>query len=300
MLPTTHKTDRWSFAMLATLSVFTASILLMIGLGWLGLLDAGASSPEARAPDQSADAAHVSTSTNTLGAKLAAEAGDAPYHNTSEALGLQRALLQAGLQELRRHPDYTATLQRQVRLQGSLQDEETIHLKLRNDPFSVHFLWPETGREVAYVADRNNGKLLVRPTGLARLFGTVKLERDDDRVTRSSRFAVDESGLLLLAERLLRERRADLQNPRGVVSRRLDDANVDGRPCFRFSTEYPEQRWDPPYSRLITYIDHQTLLPIRIDHYGGPDKKTLLGRYRYQDIQFHDGFNDADFQIGRR
>lgn len=296
---------RWPYALVVAVGVSGGAALFTTGHAVRQAVDAVPSSQtrnsksETRNPPQFSLNGGETTAAATIAVELVANAGKGSYQNTSDALSLQRALLEEGLKELRQHPDYTATLSLQERLDGTLKDEQAIHLTLRNEPFSIHMVWPETGREVAYVEGQNDDRLLVRPTGLARLLGTVKLKLNDRRIASGSRFAIKESGILLMAERLIRERRADLKYLRNVVSRRLSDGEIDGRGCYRFSTEYPDLRWNPHYRKLITSIDKQTLLPVRVEHYGGANGELLLGRYTYHDIRCVRRLEDADFRITR-
>src|SRR6476469_635990 len=59
--------------------------------------------------------------------------------------------------------DYMGTLVKQERVEGQLQPEQFIAIRVRQQPFSVHLKWqgPKqfVGQEAAYVAGKNNGQM---------------------------------------------------------------------------------------------------------------------------------------------
>lgn len=231
-----------------------------------------------------------------------------------EALLLNINLLEKGLAELRRHADYTLTFSRQERIDGELRTAETIQMKLREEPFSVHMKWNGTGREALYIQGRNDGKLLVRPGGWRRIFRRVKLDPSGSVAMAESRYAITESGLQLSAGRLLRQRQRDLELKRQVSSRMLGHKKISDRDCLQFVIEYRDPTVGPGYRKTINYLDSETGIPIAVKYYGWPDEnaengepdgqtseqETLLGNYVYSHIAFDKGLSDADFQLTHR
>src|SRR5882724_8434048 len=67
-------------------------------------------------------------------------------HSSRIALQLHLTLLELGKHQLESIPDYTATFLKQERVNGEdLQELQTVQLKLRHEPFSVHMEWIEGG-----------------------------------------------------------------------------------------------------------------------------------------------------------
>ena len=104
--------------------------------------------------------------------------------------------------------DYEATLVKRERLNGQLRDQEVMRIKVRHEnksaagkeiPFSVHiqFRHPESakGREVAYVAGRNRGQLIVRE-GRQGLIGRDRTDVDAESAgpTGNARESVSRHG----------------------------------------------------------------------------------------------------------
>jgi len=83
-------------------------------------------------------------------------------HGSLVALKLHVALLDLGRHRIGAVPDYTATFVKQERVDGALQDLQTIQLKLRHKPFSVYMKWigkESNGREVVFVKGQHEDKI---------------------------------------------------------------------------------------------------------------------------------------------
>ena len=78
--------------------------------------------------------------------------------------------------------DYSCTMVKRERINGKLNDQEFMFLKVRHEPFSVYmyFLGPEKlrGQEAIYVEGKNNGNLLGHGVGIKKIAGTVPLAAD--------------------------------------------------------------------------------------------------------------------------
>src|SRR5438552_1710634 len=71
--------------------------------------------------------------------------------------------------------DYSCTLVKRERINGKLEPEHVISMKVRNNPFSVALVWQspreQAGQEVVYVAGQNKNTMRVLPKGIASLVG---------------------------------------------------------------------------------------------------------------------------------
>ncbi len=228
--------------------------------------------------------------------------------NDRRALRQHIALLEEGLLRLRTHADYTSTFFKQEKIDGNLQDGETIRLKLRHRPFSVHMEWNDTGRESLYVDGKHDGRVLVRLGGWKRRLGTVRLDPSGKLAMGESRYAITEIGLLLLSERLIAERKADRELKQGISCRMLTTTTPRGHERVRFVVEYDNPARGSGYRKLITDIDKQSLLPVEVKYYEWPaqtadeadpisEAETLIAHYAYSDLRFDCELNDDDFTI---
>lgn len=138
---------------------------------------------------------------------------DAPLPTQSEFDELARtdpiAFLNAARTRLHREVrTFKATLVKQERVQGSLNNPETIELVGRAEPFSVLMVWKEGARTnlgtttqgTLYVAGVNAGRIKV---WLKSFLGNSYLDigPTDSLARKSSRFAITEGGLLGATDR---------------------------------------------------------------------------------------------------
>ena len=92
-------------------------------------------------------------------------------------------------------PSYECTFTKKE-VVGKQVIAQTMQMKVRHEPFSIymHFDEPHAGREVIFVAGKNNNNLLVHEAGFASLVGTLELAPDSSQVMapgRSTRTPLD-------------------------------------------------------------------------------------------------------------
>ena len=70
--------------------------------------------------------------------------------------------------------DYTGVMIKREQVQGRLQPENVISMRVRNQPFSVYMRWlspkQSTGQEVCFVQGRNDNKMRVRSPGVGTVY----------------------------------------------------------------------------------------------------------------------------------
>lgn len=212
--------------------------------------------------------------------------------------------------------DYTCTLVKRERVGGELLDYEYIFAKIRNPkvengrvvkPFAVYmyFLKPGKvkGREVIYVKDRNEGKLVAHeggPTGY--LLPTVWLKPDGLIAMRGQRYPIYDVGLRNLIDKLIdvgeKDKKAGRSNYK--VSFR-EGAKINGRTCtlMEIKSLKPDPTRKPDFSLAQVFIDDELQLPIRYAAYGHPvkagDKPPLIEEYTYLNLKLNVGLQDKDF-----
>ena len=238
-------------------------------------------------------------------------------HGSRLALQLHVALLEVGKHRIKHFPDYTATFLKQERVEGDdLQDLQTIQLKMRHSPFSVHMEWIEggdVGRKVLFVAGQFDDKMQVRLGGKkGSVLPIMKLEPAGSLAMKESRHPVTEMGLLELTELILKYRKRDLTLKDGVRWQMIPDQKFLDRPCDCWVTEYQKREVEQVYRKTITYIDKELSLPVCVRNFGWPadseavddpaafDEATLIEYYGYTDIRFEHRLSDADFDKLRR
>ncbi len=98
-------------------------------------------------------------------------------------------LLQKGLAQFSKIPDYQCNFTKQERIGGDLSKVQQISLKMRHEPLSIYMKWRsgETGQQVIYVEGQNDGKMLVKAGGLKGRLGTLSLDPNSALAMSQSR-----------------------------------------------------------------------------------------------------------------
>jgi hypothetical protein len=85
-------------------------------------------------------------------------------------------------------PGYSAILEMQEEVSGTLRPVDRIEFKTRRKPFSVYMRWNESGQEALYVHGENDNRLIVKPTkGLAAIRRVWRLEPDSRMAKQNCR-----------------------------------------------------------------------------------------------------------------
>jgi hypothetical protein len=218
---------------------------------------------------------------------------------TSEEYSLKMASICANIVNNIR--DYSCTLRTQERIDGRLSDEQSMFVKIRHEPFSVYmcFLGPEKirGREVLYVAGKNNEKLLAHCVGIRKLVGTIALTPTGTMAMRDHRHPITETGVLNMARRLLAGADENTHRPRADIKLRRNEM-IDHRlvTCIEVRRETDAAGVDFSLTRI--YVDQELKIPTRYEAYDRSEidgQPSLLEKYSYTDIKVNNGFSDADF-----
>lgn len=231
---------------------------------------------------------------------------DIPMTPSIEAHRRSIALLEEGVRQLRNLGGYTAEFTKQEVVDGAMTSLQSMRIKLRHEPFSVYMKWTDgkPGQEVLYVDGRNDGSMVVRPSGLrGRLLGAIKVDPLGNLALSESRHPVTEAGLLRLAEIILSSRYNEAGWLDGYTCTE-DEVKIDGRPCHRFTIVYdsPEARSD--YRKSVICIDREYLYVAKIENYSWPmedvppgrvDAETLIESYCYTDVDFDTKLAAIDF-----
>ncbi|MBX3437069.1 MAG: DUF1571 domain-containing protein, partial [Planctomycetaceae bacterium] len=100
--------------------------------------------------------------------------------------------------------DYEATFVKKEIIGGRLVEQQ-MQIRFREEPKSVRlkFINPHPGREVVYVAGRNNNKLQVKDSGLIALVGPVSLDPTSSLAMQETVHPITEIGIRNMLHRLL-------------------------------------------------------------------------------------------------
>ncbi len=214
-------------------------------------------------------------------------------------------LLEKGMAEFGKIPDYMCTFTKQERVGGDLSKVQQISLKLRHDPLSIYMKWRsgETGQQVIYVAGQNDGKMLVKAGGLKGRLGTLSLDPHSALAMSQSRHPVMMVGLMKAAEQIVQYQKEAVARGKGFRCELRDDAEFDGRPCYLCLCEYESAVYSAEYRKSEILIDKQWSMAVSVKNFtwaqdANPetiDEDTLIEHYMYTDIQLQQQFADLDF-----
>lgn len=215
------------------------------------------------------------------------------------ALMLQIAMLQNAITKLDLVPAYTATFVKEERIEGEMQEETTMHLKLKHEPHSVYFKIEkggEVGREILFPLSGEDPRLIVKLAKFGGRLPPLKLEPESPLAMKESRYNIRMAGIRELAKLALEIRRHDLSLGNKVQAEARDDAQYDGRPCFAFTTTYANSKAHKDYRKCVIYIDKQLMIPTYARNFTWPesvsgadpsrlDETTLVEYYAFKNIK---------------
>jgi len=213
-------------------------------------------------------------------------------------------LVAAAAKTYERVQDYTCLFIKKERINGQLQADNLISMKVRTRPFSVYMQWlgPQDvkGQEVCYVAGKNDGMMRIHPAGRLRgALGFLSIDPNDPRVKENSRHAITEAGIGHLIDAYSKRWSQEKAWNQTRVS--VADYEYAKRQCRRVEMVHPangQQYY--PYYRSVVYFDKQTTLPIRVENYdyprnGGSPGGDLAESYSYVQMRFNASLRDSDF-----
>jgi len=204
---------------------------------------------------------------------------------------------------------YTAVVAKRERIGGKLL-EEKMEVKILNrktaedgsvSPLSVYlkFIEPKSkkGREVIYVENRNEGKLVAHEGGLLNIM-RANLQPDGQLAMMGNRYPITEIGLANLADKLVERGKVDRQWDGIEVDIREEDGPGD-RPCKLIEIRHLEQWPEFDFFLAKIYIDLEYNVPVRYSAYtwptqpGGPP--VLEEEYIYTSVKLNPGLTANDF-----
>lgn len=228
---------------------------------------------------------------------------------------LERALdiARSGLENCQANiNDYTALLVKRERIGSTLGAHEFMYAKVRNrkvvngqltQPLSVYlnFLKPSSvkGREVIYVENQNDGKLIAHEGGFkGRFLPTVSIPPDGMLAMRGQRYPMTEIGVENLIVKLIERGERAVQFP-DVQCEFRKNARVKDRTCTVLQVTQPTKRPDSEFYQAQIFIDDAFNVPIRYIAYDWPARESaapeVIEEYNYLNLKLNVGLTDADF-----
>lgn len=195
---------------------------------------------------------------------------------------------------LARIDGYSVLYHKQERIDGTLEEEETMRFKFMK-PFNVYLEWVNPGGEggeAIYVAGMNKNRLRVHPGGFWKML-TFNLNPTGRIVMRHSRHPVTDIGL----ERLVSILRANVE--RGLAAGELATMQhpqvvLFGRRADVFEAELPADPAKGYYCRrCIVYVDTETGLPLNVRNYDW--NNDVVEEYGYEAFRADVALTASDF-----
>jgi hypothetical protein len=208
--------------------------------------------------------------------------------------------------------DYTATVVKRERVNGTVGDYEYMFVKVRArkyqnnnvvSPLSVYmfFLKPSSikGREVVFVEGQNQSKLCAHEGGLkGNLLPTVWLKPESMLAMRGQRYPITEFGIENLILKLIERGNRDRQDPDVEVEWRKG-AKINGRGCTLLQVKHTIRKPEQDFYLAQIFIDDELHIPIRYAAYDWPEtpesRPEVIEEYTYLNLKLNVGLADADF-----
>jgi len=199
--------------------------------------------------------------------------------------------------------DYTCTMIKRERVNGTLGEREYMYAKVRHQPFSVYlnFLKPAevAGRQVIYVQGVHNDELAAHEgKGIRARLGWVWLKPTSALAMDGQRYPITMLGVSNLTKRLIEVAEHDKQFGECDVQIRKN-AKVNDRVCTIIEVTHPVPRRNFIFHKAVVYVDDELHIPIRYEAYswpktpGGPP--TLDEEYTYVNLKTNVGLQNIDF-----
>jgi len=203
--------------------------------------------------------------------------------------------------------DYTALMQKQENVKGTLLGAQVLEVKVRHQPFSVYtkFRFPAelNGQQAIYVQGKNDNKLIGHGVGLQRKFGTQFLDPEGFLAMRGQKYPITQMGVLNLIDKLLEVGYKDSKFGECEVKYYTEGVKAGSkdspRECTLIEVIHPVPRQNFTFYIARIYVDKELNLPIRYESYDWPRREgespTLLEVYSYLNLNLNVGLTDLDF-----
>ena len=191
--------------------------------------------------------------------------------------------------------DYTALFLKRERINGTLQELETIELRFQ-EPFKLYMAWqePHKGRALTYIEGENDNKMLVNPGGFLQ-FVHLSLDPNSLLATRNAHHTVRQAGLRHTINLLMREYQRGMQQGHMQIAFR-GYAEVDERPVYHIEFVGPKDKKAGYYAyRGDIWIDQEYFLPTKLHIYDWDNQ--LYEDYEYRQLRLNPDLGPEAFVL---
>jgi hypothetical protein len=185
------------------------------------------------------------------------------------------------------------------RIDGKMNGAEEIDVCFRDKPHSVLMRWVEGARKAKaalYVEGENEGKVLVKPAGLASVAGIVKRDVEGSDAKKSGRYTMKQFGLKNATLRALNSWKTAKADD-GLHVELLGEEKVKDagdKTCWVLKRSKYKKPENDGVVETTLYIDKETWLQVG-SVVRGEDGK-LIGEYYFRDIQLNPKYDDDQFE----
>ncbi len=211
--------------------------------------------------------------------------------------------------------DFSCRIIKRERIDGKLQEQQFANLHVRceqrHDDGSVQplavfmqFVAPRTisDRRVLYIADQNDGKVLVRKGGKLMKHMKLKVDPLSARARSESKYLIMDAGLDKLMDRFIQQAEDDMERDPAAANTRVShfgNALINDRPCTHIQIVHPQQGGGMEFHITSLYVDNELHVPTRLVVHGWPeregDQPPVNEEYTYLNLRLNVGLTDSDF-----
>jgi hypothetical protein len=205
-----------------------------------------------------------------------------------------RALIDAGKQAVAALGMYSYRMGKTERVKGTLLDEQTIDVVVKEAPFAVRLEYvkgPGAGRKVLYNTKARTDDFRVHETGFFSLFGGLWISCDSSLAKSDSNHTIKEAGI----GRLLARFESDLVRGESMGGFKVthEGWTADGIWCSLYFPPNGGRDFSGYKTRICS--DLTAGLPVRVETFD--EKGNLLERYLFSQVKTvvkPDAFFDPD------
>ncbi len=211
--------------------------------------------------------------------------------------------------------DYTCRLVKRERIDGEIQAYQFANMQVRCEyqhpngslqPLSVYmqFHAPKSikDRRVLYIANQNEGKVLVRKGGGLAKRVKVKVDPLGASAQSESKKPITDVGFDRLLDGLIEQAQADMQRDPTAANTQVSYSQnviVHNRQCTQIQIVHPQPSGGMEFYMTNLEMDDQLHVPVRLVVYGWPqqngEEPPVIEEYHYVDLRLNVGLTDADF-----
>ncbi len=207
--------------------------------------------------------------------------------------------------------DYTATLEKQERVNGVLGEAQQIELKILTQsprpgtssehPLHAYFRFVSPtrvkGREVIWVEGKNDNKLVAHEAGWMGMI-RVSLNPTDALAMMGNKYPANRVGIENLLQKLIEKGLRDRTSPEVQVTLE-ENIPWEGLQCTRVVVVHPKAQPNLDFHRAEILFDPTRKIPLAYTAYLWPTSDNqslpLEESYIYHDLKLNVGLTEADF-----